>query len=149
MKTIVLVDAIFETENYLATVAIICTFELPRNWYCEKFQLNFPVVSKYILVNSGEKVTTTKITTSKTKKNIKNFVNHHYIEKSLFSSSLLQHQNVESVFLLRHYYNKNSDFQFSDFTYGIKKDQNVENQKHQLPMAYYLWIEIRRSDPLS
>jgi hypothetical protein len=50
MKTIVLVDAIFETENYLATVAIICALELPRNWYFEEFQFNFPVVSKYILV---------------------------------------------------------------------------------------------------
>jgi hypothetical protein len=36
-----------------------------------------------------EKVTTTKITTSKTKKNIKKFANHHYIE---------------SPFLVDHYY---------------------------------------------
>ncbi len=26
-------------------------------------------------------------------------------------------------------------FQHSDFTYGVRKDQNVENQKDQLPMA--------------
>ena len=35
------------------------------------------------------------------------------------------------------------DFRRCDFTYGIKKDHNVENQKYlfkQLPMAYYLWI---------
>ncbi len=35
------------------------------------------------------------------------------------------------------------DFQHCDFTYGIKKDHNVENQKYlfkQLPMEYYLWI---------
>ena len=31
-------------------------------------------------VSKGEKVTTTKITTSKSKKNIQKFVNHHYIE---------------------------------------------------------------------
>jgi hypothetical protein len=37
----------------------------------------------------GEKVTTTNFTTSKTKKNIKNFANHHYIE---------------SGFLVDHYY---------------------------------------------
>ncbi len=39
--------------------------------------------------NKWEKVTTTKITTSKTKKNIKKFANHHYIE---------------SPFLVDHYY---------------------------------------------
>jgi hypothetical protein len=34
MKTIVLVDAILKTENYLPTVAIICILKLTRNWYC-------------------------------------------------------------------------------------------------------------------
>jgi hypothetical protein len=76
----------------------------------------------------------------------------------LFSSSLLRHQNVESVFLVHHYieidkdhnvesvflvhhyYDQKSDFRCSDFTYGVKKDQNVENKKLQLPMAYYLWL---------
>jgi len=32
------------------------------------------------------------------------------------------------------------DFRRSDFTYGNENDQNVENQTHQLPMAYYLWL---------
>jgi hypothetical protein len=34
-----------------------------------------------------------------------------------------KHQNIESVHLNFH-----------------KSDQNIENQKYQLPMAYYLWI---------
>ncbi len=55
------------------------------------------------------------------------------------------HRNVSfSWSLLRHqYYDKKKDFRRCDFTYGIKKDHNVENQKclfKQLPMAYYLWI---------
>jgi hypothetical protein len=79
--------------------------------------------------------------------NIINVSKHRNIKKCLFSSSLLQHQNVKSVFLVHHYYDnqniKNNieiDFWCSDFTYGVKKDQNVENKKHQLPMAYYLWL---------
>jgi hypothetical protein len=35
-------------------------------------------------------------------------------------------------------------FRRSDFTYGVKKDHNVENQKYifkQLPMVYYLWLQ--------
>jgi hypothetical protein len=53
--------------------------------------------------------------------------------KCLFSWS--EHQKS-----VHHYYDKNLDFRCSDFTYGVKKDQNVENKKHQLPMAYYLWL---------
>jgi hypothetical protein len=56
------------------------------------------------------KVRTTKIRTSKFKKNVENVSKHQNIKKCLFSSSLLRHQNVESVFLVQHYYNKNSDF---------------------------------------
>ncbi len=48
-----------------------------------------------------EKVTTTNFTTSKTKKNIKKFANHHYIE-----SLHLSDQNIKS-----------------------DKDQNIENTK--------------------
>jgi hypothetical protein len=76
----------------------------------------------------------TKIRTSKFKEKVKNVSKHQIIEKLLFSSLLLQHQNVESFFLLHHYYDKNSDFRCSDFTYCVKKDQNVKNQKHQLHM---------------
>ena len=36
--------------------------------------------------------------------------------------------------------NQKLDFRRSDFTYGFKTDQNVENKKHQLPLAYYLWL---------
>jgi hypothetical protein len=52
------------------------------------------------------------------------------------------HRNVAittTTSLLR----QKKDFRQCDFTYGIKKDHNVENQKYlfkQLPMAYYLWI---------
>ena len=31
-------------------------------------------------------------------------------------------------------------FRLSDLTYGVRKDQNVENQKYQLPMVYYLCV---------
>jgi hypothetical protein len=33
-----------------------------------------------------------------------------------------------------------NDFQCSDFTYGVKKDQNIKNRKKQLPMAFYLCV---------
>ena len=66
-----------------------------------------------------------KITTSKTKKNIKKFANHHYIE---------------SPFLVDHYYDitttTKKDFWRCDFTYGIKKDHNVENQKYLWHITY-------------
>jgi hypothetical protein len=63
--------------------------------------LNLQIYRRDLYDNWGEKVTTTKITKSKTKKNIKKFVNHHYIESvflvhhyienhCLFSSSLLR-----------------------------------------------------------
>jgi hypothetical protein len=49
--------------------------------------------------------------------------------------------------LVDHYYDitttTKKDFRCSDFTYDIKKDHNVENQKYifkQLLMAYYLWL---------
>jgi hypothetical protein len=54
----------------------------------------------------------------KTKRTSKKFANHHYIE---------------IVFLVHHYYDK-KDFRCSDFTYGVKKDHNVENQNID-----YLW----------
>jgi hypothetical protein len=71
-------------------------------------------------------------TMSKIQKKIEKFANHHYIEMWP---------------LVDHYYNitttTKKDFQCSDFTYGIKKDHNVKNQKYiikQLPIAYYLWL---------
>ncbi len=74
----------------------------------------------------GEKVRTTKITTSKTKKNIEKFGDDHYIEMCP---------------LVDHYYDitttTKKDFWRCDFTYGIKKDHNVENQKYLL--SNYLW----------
>jgi hypothetical protein len=74
----------------------------------------------------GEKVRTTKIRTSKFKKNIEN---------------VSKHQNIESVFLVHHYYDNQNieknieiDFRCSDFTYGVKKDHNIENRN-----INYLW----------
>jgi hypothetical protein len=57
--------------------------------------------------------------------NIKSvFLVHHYY----------YNQNIESVFLVHHYNDNQSieknieiDFRCSDFTYGVKKDHNVEN----------------------
>ena len=50
-------------------------------------------------------------------------------------------QNIENVFWVDHYYDDQNieknieiDFQCSDFTYGVKKDHNVENQN-----INYLW----------
>ncbi len=48
-----------------------------------------PFISIFSWLKGREKVTTTKITTSKTKKYIKKFANHHYIK---------------SPFLVDHYY---------------------------------------------
>jgi hypothetical protein len=43
----------------------------------------------------GEKVTTTNFTTSKTKKNIKNFANHHYIESGFLVDHYYYNQNIK------------------------------------------------------
>ena len=92
------------------------------------------MVNSFLLdnYNYGEKVRTTKITTSKTKKNIEKFGDDHCIEMCP---------------LVDHYYDitttTKKDFGRCDFTYGIKKAHNVKNQKYlfkQLPMAYNLWI---------
>jgi hypothetical protein len=55
----------------------------------------------------------------------------------LFSFSQLRNQNVKNGFLVYHYYenqnveknieNQKLDFRRSDFTYGYKTDQKVEN----------------------
>jgi hypothetical protein len=59
----------------------------------------------------------------------------------LFSLSLLRHHNVENGFWVDHYYDDQNieknieiDFRCSDFTYGVKKGHNVENQN-----INYLW----------
>ena len=106
----------------------------PLRTKCFTWKANFSIISldfkqnynHYIIFR--EKVTTTKIRTSKTNQNEREYQkickqSLHW--KCLFSSSLLRQK---------------SDFRWSDFTYGVKKDQNVKNKKHQLPMAYYLWL---------
>ena len=105
------------------------------------------MVYKYLLQRTQlkqiwEKVRTTNFTTSKTKKNIEKFANHHYIEMWLLvdhyydiTTSKMSFQFITTT--------TKKDFRCSDFTYGIKKDHNVKNQKYifkQLPMAYYLWL---------
>ena len=65
-------------------------------------------------------------------------------QNGLFSFSQLQNQNVKNGFLVYHYYknqnveknieNQKLDFRRSDFTYGFKTDQNVENRN-----INYLW----------
>ena len=75
-----------------------------------------------------EKVRTTKITTSKSKKNIEKFGDDHYIE----TCPLVDHYYdiTTTTSLLQ----QKKDFRRCDFTYGIKKDHNVENQT-----INYLW----------
>jgi hypothetical protein len=57
-----------------------------------------------------EKVTTTNFTTSKTKKNIEKFANHHYIESHLLVHHYYYNQNIENGFLVDHYYDKSQTF---------------------------------------
>jgi hypothetical protein len=47
-----------------------------------------------------EKVTTTNFTTSKTKKNIEKFANHHYIESHFLVYHYYYNQNIENGFLV-------------------------------------------------
>jgi hypothetical protein len=61
-------------------------------------------------LDSWEKVTTTNFTTSKTKKNIEKFANHHYIKSVFLAHHFYNNQNIESVFLVHHHYNKNQTF---------------------------------------
>jgi hypothetical protein len=51
-----------------------------------------------------------KITTSKTKKNIEKFANHHYIKSVFIVHHYYYNQNIKSVFLVHHYYDKNQTF---------------------------------------
>ena len=99
----------------------------------------------YLTVRSAtsfrEKVRTTNITTSKTKKISENSVDNQNIEKIYISDQNVESQkdqNVENVFWVDHYYDitttTKKDFRRCDFTYGVKKDQNVENKN-----INYLW----------
>jgi hypothetical protein len=88
-----------------------------------------------------EKVRTTKIRTSKFKKNIKNISKHQNIESVFLVHHYYYNQNIASVFLVHHYYDNQNikknieiDFRCSDFTYCVKKDQNVKNRN-----INYLW----------
>jgi len=62
------------------------------------------VITEFKKTNSNwEKVTTTNFTTSKTKKNIKKFVNHHYIKNGFLVDHYYYNQNIKNGFLVDHY----------------------------------------------
>ncbi len=55
---------------------------------------------------------------------------------SLRGGRNVENQNIESFGS----FSSQKYFWRSDFSYGVRKDQNVENQKDQLPKAYYLCV---------
>ncbi len=74
--------------------------------------------------NSWEKVTTTKIRMSKTKKNIKKFVDHHYIESVLLVHHYYNIRTLKSVFLVHQYY----------------KNQNVKKNEKNIQSLSFVWF---------
>ncbi len=66
---------------------------LERGRSLENFRIRFLPSGK----PRREKVTTTKTTASKTKKNIEKFVNHHYIESLHLSDHLIENQKSKTV----------------------------------------------------
>ncbi len=76
-------------------------------------------------------IRTSKIRTSKRKSKVKN----DFRRSDLFWPHRY-YQNVKSFGS----FSTQKHFWRSDFTYGVRKDQNVENQKDQLPMVYYLRV---------
>ena len=66
---------------------------------------------------AGEKVTTTNFTTSKTKKNIEKFANHHYIENG---------------FLVDHYIEIDKDHYY--------KNQNVKKNEKNIESLCFVWF---------
>jgi hypothetical protein len=73
-----------------------------------------------------EKVTTTNFTTSKTKKNIKKFANHHYIESHFLVHHYYYNQNIENGFLVHHYFNKNQTFDVLILPMASKKNTTLK-----------------------
>ncbi len=69
----------------------------------------------------GERVRTTKIRTSKFKKNIEKFVNHHYIESGFLVDHYIENQ---CVFLAHHYY----------------KNQNVKKNEKNIKSLIFVWF---------
>ncbi len=83
-----------------------------------------------------EKVTTTNFTTSKTKKNIKKFVNHHYIESPFLVDHYYYNQNIENGFLADHYI-ENHFF----LVHHYYENQNVEkNVKKNIENLSFVWF---------
>ncbi len=76
-----------------------------------------------------EKVTTTKITTSKTIKNIKKFVNHHYIE---------------SVFLVHHYIKNHCLFSSSLLQKSEHRKEWKEHWKSQFCLIFTFWLPMAK-----
>jgi hypothetical protein len=78
-----------------------------------------------------EKVTTTKIRTSKSKKNVEKFVSHHY---------------VESVFLVHHYYDITTSKSIFLVDHNIENQNVKKNEKNvesicfvKFSKLFYLW----------
>ncbi len=59
--------------------------------------------------------------------------------KYLFSSSLLRHHYIKTVFLVHHYYDKERLSMFWFYLWHQKRSQHRKS-KYQLPMVYYLWL---------
>jgi hypothetical protein len=85
--------------------------------------------------NFREKVTTTNFTTSKTKKNIEKFANHHYIE-----SLHLSDQNIES--------DKDQNIENTKITTSKVVDHYYENHNVENNIESHNWLKnhFRRCD---
>jgi len=111
-----------------------------NKWFLVKFffpcgrfsfqQKNEKVVSwEKCCLSFGEKVTTMKIRTSKTKKNIK-------------KSS--KHQNIESIFLVHHYYDINTSKLTKITTTKVVdhyyENQNIEKNEKNIESLSFVWF---------
>ena len=77
-----------------------------------------------------------KFHNTKTKKNIKKFASHHYIESHFLVHHYYYNQNNKNGFLVDHYYDT---FNVLILPMASKKI-TTSKIKNQLPMAYYLWL---------
>ncbi len=123
-------------------IDILCSETGYQKWQskCKHFFKTFFFSKKHFLLTQREGVGTSNFTTT---------TGHffHYIENGflvdhyyVITTSKMAFQLITTTTSLL---GQKKDFRHCDFTYGIKKDHNVKNQKYifkQLPMAYYLWI---------
>jgi hypothetical protein len=84
-----------------------------------------------------EKVTTTNFTTSKTKKNIEKFVNHHYIASPFLVDHYYYNQNIENGFLVDHYIENHCLFSSSLLQKSERrKEFEKEHRKSQFCLIF-------------